>query len=428
MGWTWLGAGYGLHRALFGENILGLYISQGKDEASDMISKARYIWENLPDFLRISLNSDQRSFITFGNNHSELRALPSTAKAGRGSDATFIWRDETSRHEYAKDNFASIGPAIDAGGQLIDGSTLDKLDPTSHFTDRVNKALRGESNAHFVFLGWRQRPVRDENLTLDDWWNKQIKPKYSPFEIEQEYPETLEDALKISGVQAFFSEQALNNMLLDCCEPLEMGGAFDTFNGIIKIYKLPVPGAQYCIFTDPSDGVADPHATIIIDWQTGEQVAESHGKVPVELCAEIHDKLVRFYNKAFNSYEVNAGSGGTFADVLKNLGTPSIAPRRKPEGELVPNKLGLYTTEAHKKKLFEGLEEAVRNRRIRVHNQEAIGEFRKMIRPEGEPMPRVVKNTHDDYVMAWAGVWYTRKYMPPQETAKVISMHYKQVW
>ena len=393
-----------------------------------MVRKARYIWENLPDFLRISLESDQKSFITFTINHSGLKALPSTAKAGRSSDATIVVRDELAQHENAKGSLTALGPTIDSGGQLIDISTIDKLDPTNHFTDRVNKAFSGQSNAQFRFFGWRCRPVREEGLTLNQWFEQKIKKKYSPFEIEQEYPETLEDALKISGAQAFFSEQALNNMLLDCCEPLEMGGAFDTFNGIIKIYKLPVPGARYCIFTDPSDGVVDPHASIVIDWQTGEQVAESHGKVPVELCAEIHDKLVRFYNKSFNSYEVNAGTGGTFADVLKNLGTPNIAPRRKPEGEIVANKLGLYTTEAHKKKLFEGLEEAVRNRRIRVHNQEAIGEFRKMIRPEGEPMPRVVKNTHDDYVMAWAGVWYTRKFMPDRETAKVITLHYKQVW
>ena len=425
-GWTWLGAGWGLWRALFGENILGLYLSQGKDEASDMIRKARFIWENLPDFLRISLDSDQKSFITFGLNYSELRALPSTAKAGRGSDATFVWRDELSRHEFAKDNYASVAPT---GAQLIDGSTIDKQDLTSHFTERVRKAISASEAGqlpHLVFIGRYARPVRVEGLSLAEWW-EQEKKKYTPEEIEQEYPETLEDALRLPQTRAFFSDIALNLMMNEVWEPLNVEDKLDTLGGIIKVYKLSEPGKIYCGFTDPSDGFDDPHASIFMDVRTGEEVACSHAKTSVEQCVIIHDRLVRFYNNAINNYEAGpGGAGGRMYEILKNLGTPNIAQRRKPDGTVIEGKQGFWMTEYHKDIIMQALKEDIERRSIVVHTANIINECRHIIKPEGDT-PRAIRGSHDDLVIALAGVNDLRKRIP-LSTGKVISGYYKQSW
>ena len=432
MGISWLIAGYALWQALFGEGTYGILFSHTEKDAQKLLGKAIFIWQNLPPFLRMARkHSDSRELLDFDESASQIEAYPSTAKAGRGTDATLCIRDELRDHEKAREHFNAIGPAIDSGGQSIDLSTIDKESPDSHFTERVYNVLDRiggvdwdaeelfveNSGVAFIFLGWALRPVRQEGLTLEEWWERNIVPKYSKSVIEGEYPRTLKEALKPLETRAFFDIQATEDMLMHVIpQELEAKSDVEDFNGKVRVYKPPVVGEKYVIFTDPSDGKDDPFHTVVIHARTFEGVAEAYSKVPADICAKIHDSLVRAYNNAYNDYEVNATAGGKFDESIKALETPNVASRRDTNGNVMKDRSGKeikgwWTSNQWKRKMLWGLEEAIRNHLIISHNKDTINQFKGFILPEGED-PRPSRGMHDDAIMAWAGAWQIRKYAP----------------
>ncbi len=402
-------------------------MSYGESEAWELLAKAHFIYDHLPRYMQLSRANDTRAWLSFDENYSEIKALPSTDKAGRGATATLIIRDELAKHPEAELNYASILPAINSGGQVIDLSTIDKGAVDNHFTDRVERALKGatksvlpsgievytggESGAVLVFLGWRLRPVRDENMTLDEWFEKNVRKKFPPATVEQEYPASLSDALRPPETNAFFDSKALEDLESHIDTPLQNYDKINTFNGMVRIYKPPVVGHTYVFFTDPSNGIEDPFVTVGIELDTGEEVASATGRIPAQEVGLIHDHLVRAYNDAYNTGEVNAQAGGSFADTLKNLGTPNIAPRRNADGDIIPDKVGWWTGGTLRDTMLHNFAAAVYERKITIYDRDAIDEMRYFIRNKLGKLAASGKR-HDDWVMAWAGVWQIAKYAP----------------
>ncbi len=445
LGISWTIAGYGEWKAKFSEVAKVLFLSQKESDAWDILGKSRFIWEHTPDYMRVPIVHDSRGWMRF-TGAGEIMALPSTDNAGRGTDAGLVARDETAQHPFGAQNFTAISPAIDSGGQLVDISTINKLDPNNHFTERVEKARRGatkrtlksglvvytggESKAVLVFAGWKLRPVRQEGMSLEEWFETRIQRKYSPFEIEQEYPETLEQALRPSEEKSFFSVNALENMLLQVQSPLKNFDGFDTHNGLVRVYKPPVLGRKYVIFTDPSMGIEDPFVTVVMDAVTGEGVCTATGMIPATHVVAIHDQLVRNYNNAYNTGEVNAQAGQSFIDGLTSMNTPNQAPRRNVEGKIIPSKKGWVTAQPLREKSLGDLKEAVRISLITMHDRDAIDAFRcfmveKVVDQTGKVKTKSIGKEHDDWIMAWAGAWQIRKYAPLSSGFKIESGFYR---
>ena len=166
--------GYALWKALFGNGAKVLLFSQAESEAEDLIAKIRFMWSHLPVWLKLSLEKARLDKLKFNVNHSELVAYPSTGRAGRSTDATLVIRDELEKHDKAAEHYASVKPTVDAGGQMIDLSTIDKQVADSHFQDRINRIKSGDSKAHFVFVGWRARPERIAGKSLDEWFELKV--------------------------------------------------------------------------------------------------------------------------------------------------------------------------------------------------------------------------------------------------------------
>jgi len=416
-GISWLVCGYCLWLCLFNENVKVLFLSQGESEAWDLVAKCRFIWNHLPDFLKEPIGHTSKGFLDFPGNGSEIRAYPSTEKAGRSTDASIVIRDELEFHPYGAANFSAIGPTIDAGGaQLIELSTRDKLKKDSHFMKRFRSALGGGSS-YPVFLGWRARPNREEGMTQDEWFQKRIKSKYSEIQVEQEYPETLDEFLGEVVSSAFFDITALNHMLSDLKKPIdhELGRKYP----LVMVYQDRVVGERYCCFTDPSDGKDDPHALGVMKIKTGTVVAISHGKIPADEVAKIHDAVCRYYNNAYNTFEANASAGGKMAATIVNLGTPNMHIQKK-------DRVGWFTSNISKRDTYYGLEEAIRLYQISIPNREAIEELRSVYQVKSKSGKlKFHSEGHNDFVIMLAGLWAISKVMP-RGGVKSFSFHYKE--
>ena len=391
LGISTLIAGYCLWKALFYEGATIYLLSKGEKEAGKLLDKCKVIWEYLPDFLRLPFGKWQESAITFPSMHSSIDALPSTEDAGRMTGASIVVCDEWERHPYAEVNYLAIRPTLGDAGQFIGLSTPDLIAGETYFKKTYRRTLSGETGFHKIFLPWNLRPSRTQ-----EWYDRE-KRNYVGVGFEGEYPSTEEEALTELKTARFFDPDVLNSLEMDCCEPKEK-----RLDGVIKIYKHPIPGRRYCAALDPSDGQYDPAAGIVID-QTGEQVADLHGKLRTEDLAVLWDGLVREY-KAFHAPESNAQAGGAVIAKLKELETPNFYYSKK-------DKPGWWTSGSNRSTILLQLSETLNNSDLIIRNKDIIREMRSFIVPEGKE-PQASSGAHDDYVMACAIVNQLRKYIP----------------
>lgn len=425
LGISWLLSIYNEWIANFSKTAKCLLLSQGQIEAQDLLSKITFIHEHIPDYLKFPIDRDNREFISFKGNYSQIRALASTEKAGHGYQSTVTTRDELARHPYARENFRAVARA---GGKLIELSTANKTEQNNYFQEKtlefyndpqtVKEVLPSGLELYtnptrprtcLVFLAWNLRPVREEGMTLKEWYDTTIVPNFTPLEIEEQFPTKIQDVFKESGVRAYFEEQALDDMSTDIDTPIKQTDV-ETHNGIIRVYKPPIVGHRYVVYTDPSLGSEDPFVTRVKDCATGERVASASAVIKVDYGAQIHDYLVRAYNKAWNSFEYNGSAGGEFSSILKDLNTPNIALRRDHEGKIRENRKGLQITPQLKKVMMERLAFLVGKRQIINHDKEFISQARRVLR-DGD-LPLMDKHQSFDWVMADAGLEWVDKHLP----------------
>ena len=429
VGVSWLIAIYNLWLATFNETTKCLLLSQGQSEAYDLLSKVGFLHSRLPDFLKLKIANSNREFMSFMGNYAEIRALPSTEKAGHGYQATIVTRDELARHEYARENFRAVSRAVDSGGKMIELSTANKSDPTNYFQEKTGEFFYHPETVKevlpsgvelftnpkrpktcLVFISWKLRPTRYEGLSLDEWFKSRIIPKYTPIEIEEQYPTVIEDVFKASIVKSYFDYQSLEDMGYDVCPPIKQSEV-DIFNNLVRVYKVPVTGRKYVVFTDPSDGVEDPFVTGVMDYITGEVVASGTGMVKVDFVAKIHDYLVRAYNNAPNSYEYTGSAGGSMQTTLGNLNTPSQAPRRKADGKIDIEKKGQWVSAEHKRAMFGDLAFAITKRQFVIHDREFMQQAKTVTRDDnGNPVTG--RKMSFDWVMMMTGLWQLQKFAP----------------
>ncbi len=198
LGLSWLAAAY----ALFVAQRKGarvLLLSKGEMEAFELLAKARFIWDHLPEGMRLPLEVDNDGELTFKAGGT-IRALPSTKNAGRGFTATLVIGDESAFHVWAAENYKAYRPAVGDGGQLLLLSTANGVG--GFFYDQWQVALRrgGEPEpgaVRAVFIPWNARPDRDAA------WLARERAAFEgmPDEFRQEYPGTAAEAfVQLTGL------------------------------------------------------------------------------------------------------------------------------------------------------------------------------------------------------------------------------------
>ncbi len=165
IGFSWLVAAYAIWLITFHEGSNVLMISRGELEAQTLLGKAKYIYRSLPDAWKMPIGDDSKSLFSIPSMDSKIVALPSTQHAGRSETATAVLQDEAEFHEHLGPNMNATGPTIDAGGQIIMGSTVDKWSYESIFKELVRESdlfMKEDDDGvwHGMFFLWDIRPGR----------------------------------------------------------------------------------------------------------------------------------------------------------------------------------------------------------------------------------------------------------------------------
>jgi len=408
LGISWLMSAYDLHKAMFHEATSVLMMSKGETEAWEKMAKTKFIWSCLPDWMALSIGADQAGFITFPAYESKIRALPATKTAGVGETASLVDNDEWDFHPYDYDNYSNLKPTTgDSNAQYIGYSTVDKLRVNCLFKQLFNEALHGENNFHPLFLPYDSRPDRNEE------WYERTRRDYvgeKVYQMEQNYPRSIEEALSAPSSISFFDHQCLDEMKENArgMPPISHNDR-DKAAGITKsaiLWKRPIVAHHYIAAVDTGEGCGlDDSVLGIMDWRTGELVAAlCSNQMPEDIFALECIPLLKYYNEAFVAPEVMTGEGQLFTYKLLEYPYENIYYRETKDGPMAlaekKKKVGWRTTSATRPVILGQLAEDIRNRDIAIWSQEAIRQMYTFIRNEGRIEAQV--GAHDDWVMMLA--------------------------
>ncbi len=275
LGQTWLTLGYALWMMLFRPAAAVGIFSRREDEAIDLLdNRLKEMYRRLPEYLRArQITADSKKFWELSNG-SWARAFPSTT----GDSYTFSLAvvDEADLVPDLDRLMAGVKPTIDAGGQLILLSRVDKSAPQSAFKRIYRAAKAGENAWYPIFLPWSARPDRDET-----WYAAQRRDSLSRTGsldyLHEQYPATDSEALAPRSLDKRIAPQWLERAYREA-SPVQDTGA-PAIPGL-RVYGLPNAARPYVLGADPAEGnpTSDDSALEILDALSGEEVASLAGK------------------------------------------------------------------------------------------------------------------------------------------------------
>jgi hypothetical protein len=213
LGITWLA----LHVAAWyitlftGRTVIAL--SRSEAEAKELVRRLGVILRNCPliyDQVQVQAGWSGPTFkqtsmsieVTWPDGPPCIfQAFPSSPSAGRSFTADLIILDEWAFQQWAEEIWKAIYPVINrpTGGKIIGLSTIERG------TLFENLFTNQDNGFNKIFIPWSADPRRDEE------WYDETKRSMGD-DITQEYPATIEEALKVPG-GSFFPEVNYQNTL-----------------------------------------------------------------------------------------------------------------------------------------------------------------------------------------------------------------------
>lgn len=293
LGLSWLVLTHALHDMIFKPAATILIFSKRDEEAIELLARLKGIYQRLPRWM-------QARKVTVDSGHDWELSNGSSAKAfattgGRSYTGSLAIVDEADFVENLDELLNAVKPTIDAGGQMIMISTVDKSQPESPFKRIYRAAKRGKTEWRAIFLPWHARPGRTPS-----WYEAQkadIMARTGALDdLHQEYPASDTEALAPRSL-----DKRISPMWIEACyeemEPLDVVDAPAIVG--LEIYKPPIRDGQYVIGGDPAEGnpTSDDSAITVLDALTGEECAVLAGKFePSTLGSHIKEMSAYYHN------------------------------------------------------------------------------------------------------------------------------------
>ena len=390
LGISWLSCAYALWLCLFGSGKFVLIFSKGQNEANEMLSRVRKLFDRLPDWLRDAspaLTKSNTTELAWANG-SRIASLPATKSAGRSLTASLVILDEAAFLLFADELYTALKPTIDAGGQLIVLSTANGIGNLFH--QLWTNAAAGRNSFKTIFLPWWARPGRD-----GAWYAAQLAEYTDPQMVKQEYPASATEAFLVSGRTRFhpdwIAKQAAN--VRHGLPRSQWPEALRGMDGL-TIYALPTPGRRTVLGADVAEGLegGDYSAGTLIDAMAWDELASLHGHWEPDEYAKMLLKLADVYGAEIAVERNNHGHA-----VLVTLKAAKCT--RTADGH--DDKPGWLTTAQTKPQSIDLLATALRDNLATVRSAAALDEM-QIYRIGKDGDTSAPPSYHDDYVMSWA--------------------------
>ncbi len=161
LGKTTVVAMYVLWFTLFAAGKHCVIASKAMNHATDIMSRIKFAYEELPNWIKCGVKFYNRTSIEFANN-SIIKCEATSEKTGRGNANALVFIDEIAfvSRRIQEEMWASITPALSTGGKFILTSTPNG--DTDLFASIWRGANAGTNSFKPLQVMWHEHPDRGQ--------------------------------------------------------------------------------------------------------------------------------------------------------------------------------------------------------------------------------------------------------------------------
>lgn len=163
LGLSWTVAGYALWIAMFHKYQRVLIISINDTESQVFLEKVKFIFDNLPSWMKVSVYKRNESVLWFGIRkgydsdevggiNSKIESIPTSKNAGTSRSLNLLVIDEAAKVEFIDAIYKSALPALaSTGGKCVMLSTMT-IEATGEFFEEMWHSTVAKKTSFFPFF------------------------------------------------------------------------------------------------------------------------------------------------------------------------------------------------------------------------------------------------------------------------------------
>lgn len=308
LGISTLVAGFSLWMMIFNKDKNILCIATKQDTAKNMVTKVRFMYDNLPSWLRGAEKPlENNKLLLKLTNGSQVKAVSAAGDAGRSEAVSLLLIDEAAFIDSIDEIFASAQQTLATGGGCIALSTPNGTGNWFHKT--WAKAEISANSFVPIKLPWTVHPER--NQPWRDQQDADLGMRLAAQECDCDF--------STSGDTVFESED-IKWFEANLMDPVEKRGV----DGNLWIWEQPDYNRNYLVTADVARGDGkDYSACHVFDIENAVQVAEYRGQIGTRDYGHLLVALASEYNDALLSIE-NANVGWDTVNTVIDRGYRNI--------------------------------------------------------------------------------------------------------
>ena len=394
LGISTLGAGYSLWLMLFHKDKNVLCIATKQDTAKNMVTKVKFMYENLPSWLKIDAPENNKLTLRLSNG-SQIKATSASSDAGRSEAVSLLLIDEAAFIDNIGEIWASAQQTLATGGGCIALSTPYGTGNWFHKT--WVRAENGENDFLPIKLPWYVHPERDQA-----WRDRQDELLGDPRMAAQE----CDCDFSTSGDIVFYPEYIEFYEKTYIKDPLEKRGADQN----LWIWEPADYSRTYLVVADVARGDGKDYSAFhIIDIETNTQVAEYKGQLGTKEFGHLLVGIATEYNEALLVVE-NASIGWATIQTIIDRGYTNLYYSSKSDAtkedsyfdkymdtsKMVP---GFSMTSRVRPLIIGKLQEYISDQSVTIQSKRLIEEMKVFIWKNGRAEAQ--QGYNDDLVMSF---------------------------
>ena len=401
LGISTLTAGFSLWMMIFNQDKNILCIATKQDTAKNMVTKVKFMYENLPSWLKISADENNKLTLRLANG-SQIKATSAASDAGRSEAVSLLLIDEAAFIENIGEIWASAQQTLATGGGCIALSTPYGTGNWFHQT-----WVRAEEKANDflpIRLPWFVHPERDQA-----WRDRQDELLGDPRMAAQE----CDCDFSTSGDVVFYPEYIEFYEKTYIKDPLERRGA----DRNLWVWEPCDYSRTYMVVADVARGDGKDHSAFhIIDVENNVQVAEYRGQLGTKEYGHLLVGIASEYNEALLVVENNSIGWSTIQTIIdrgyQNLyyspksgevRSDSYFEQYMDTSKMVP---GFTMSSRVRPMVISKFQEYLSDKGVTIQSKRLMEEMKTFIWKNGRPEAQ--QGYNDDLVMSFGTGMYMR--------------------
>ena len=400
LGLSTLSAGYSLWMMLFNKDKNILCIATKQETAKNMVTKVKFMYENLPSWLKVDAAENNKLNLRLING-SQIKATSASSDAGRSEAVSLLIIDEAAFIDNIGEIWASAQQTLATGGGCIALST--PYGTGNWFHQTWTRAESRENDFLPIKLPWFVHPERD-----DAWRKRQDELLGDPRMAAQE----CDCDFSTSGDIVFYPEYIEFYEKSYIKDPLEKRGADQN----LWVWESPDYSRDYMVVADVARGDGKDYSAFhVMDIESNVQVAEYKGQIGTKEYGHLLVGIASEYNEALLVIE-NANIGWATIQAAIDRNYPNLYYSPKTESNVdsyfdkymdTSRMIAGFTMSSRTRPMVIGkFQEYISDKGVTFQSKRLIEEMRVFIWKNGRGEAQ--QGYNDDIVMAFGIAMYIR--------------------